>query len=102
MNLTFDQRRERFWKTRDDAKRLIYKMAERISDIPPKLADYFKEAQRLRLFFEEDQTDFIASQMGLPQLDERDPTFSDRWVCKPLHDVQKTKRSVSPWRLRKA
>ena len=39
MNLTFDQRRERFWKSRDDAKRLIYKMAERISDIPPELAD---------------------------------------------------------------
>ena len=87
MNLTFDQRRERFWKSRDDAKRLIYKMAERISDIPPELADYFAEAQRLRLLFKEDQTDFIASQMGLPKLDERDPTSSDRWICKPLHDV---------------
>ena len=78
MHLTFDQRLERFWKTRDDAKRLIYKMAERISEIPPELADYFKEAQRLRLLFEEDQTDFIASQMGLPKLDERYPMFSDR------------------------
>ena len=87
MNLTFDQRRERFWKSRDDAKRLIYKIAERISDIPPELAEYFTEAQRLRLLFEEDQTDFIASQMGLPKLDERDPTFSDRWICKSLHDV---------------
>ena len=55
MNPTFDQRRERFWKSRDDAKRLIYKIAERISDIPPELADYFAEAQRLRLMFEEDQ-----------------------------------------------
>ncbi|MBT6726718.1 MAG: hypothetical protein HOA75_08165, partial [Deltaproteobacteria bacterium] len=79
MNLTFEQRRERFWKSRDDAKRLIYKMADRISEIPPELADYFAEAQRLRLLFEEDQTDFIASQMGLPKLDERDPMFSDRW-----------------------
>ena len=96
MNLTFDQRRERFWKSRDDAKRLIYKMAERISDIPPELADYFAEAQRLRLLFEEDQTDFIASQMGLPKLDERDPTFSDRWICKPLHDVHNNQAFRKP------
>ena len=96
MNLTFDQRRERFWKSRDDAKRLIYKMAERISDIPPELADYFAEAQRLRLLFEEDQTDFIASQMGLPKLDERDLMFSDRWVCKPLHDVHNNQAFRKP------
>jgi len=96
MNLTFDQRRERFWKTRDDAKRLIYKMAERISDIPPELADYFAEAQRLRLLFEEDQTDFIASQMGLPKLDECDPTFSDCWICKPLHDVHNNQAFSKP------
>ena len=96
MHLTFDQRRERFWKTRDDAKRLIYKMAERMSEIPPELADYFKEAQRLRLLFEEDQTDFIASQMGLPKLDERDPTFSDHWVCKTLHDVQSNQAFRKP------
>ncbi|MGA1546864.1 MAG: hypothetical protein ACO349_07960, partial [Flavobacteriaceae bacterium] len=96
MHLTFDQRRERFWKTRDDAKRLIYKMAERISEIPPELAEYFAEAQRLRLLFEEDQTDFIASQMGLPKLDERDPMFSDHWVCKPLHDVHKNQAFRKP------
>ena len=96
MHLTFDQRRERFWKTRDDAKRLIYKVAERMSEIPPELADYFKEAQRLRLLFEEDQTDFIASQMGLPKLDERDLMFSDRWVCKTLHDVHNNQAFRKP------
>ena len=71
-------------------------MAERISEIPPELVEYFAEAQRLRLLFEEDQTDFIASQMGLPKLDERDPMFSDRWICKPLHDVHNNQAFRKP------
>ena len=71
-------------------------MAERISEIPPELVEYFAEAQRLRLLFEEDQTDFIASQMGLPKLEECDPTFSDRWVCKPLHDIDKNEAFRKP------
>ncbi len=58
-------------------------MAEQISGIPPELTEYFAEAQRLRLLFEEDQTDFIASQMGLPQLDERDPQ-NNQAFRKPL------------------
>lgn len=87
---TFDERRERFWKTRDDAKRLIYKMAGHLGPIPPYLQEYFVQAQALRSNYEQDKFDHIASQMGLPELDKLDTDLDAGWIPKKLYNVHKS------------